>query len=107
MDDDAFLSAILDDPESDAPRLVYADWLDERGESDRAEFVRVQCALAKIDEADDRWPELRLRERQLLGRRAREWSRPLRTFSNTFTFRRGFADRATLNANGFLNRADE
>jgi uncharacterized protein (TIGR02996 family) len=25
--EDAFLQAILDDPDDDAPRLVYADWL--------------------------------------------------------------------------------
>lgn len=32
------LDAILASPEDDAPRLIYADWLDEQGESDRAEF---------------------------------------------------------------------
>ncbi len=33
---------------SDTPRLVYADFLEERGEVDRAEFVRVQVELARI-----------------------------------------------------------
>jgi uncharacterized protein (TIGR02996 family) len=37
--DDAFLRAILEAPHDDAPRLVYADWLDD-GQSQRAEFVR-------------------------------------------------------------------
>ncbi len=41
-----FLAAIRDHHDDDAPRLVYADWLDERGESDYAEFIRVQCELA-------------------------------------------------------------
>lgn len=27
---------------ADAPRLWYADWLEERGEVERAEFIRVQ-----------------------------------------------------------------
>jgi uncharacterized protein (TIGR02996 family) len=31
--EDAFLKAILEDPNDDTPRLVYADWLEERGES--------------------------------------------------------------------------
>src|SRR5262245_26030833 len=33
-------------PEDDAPRLVLADWLDDHGEHDRAEFVRCQLRLA-------------------------------------------------------------
>jgi uncharacterized protein (TIGR02996 family) len=41
--DEAFLQAILESPDDDTPRLVYADWLDENGDSDRAEFIRVQC----------------------------------------------------------------
>jgi uncharacterized protein (TIGR02996 family) len=47
-DDDAFLRAIADAPDDDAPRLVYADWLDEHGQPDRAEFVRLLC---RYDEA--------------------------------------------------------
>ena len=47
MDDaderEAFLNAIFDAPEDDLPRLVFADWLDERGESDWAELIRCQC----------------------------------------------------------------
>ena len=37
-----FLRAICADPEDDTARLVYADWLDENGDPDRAEFIRVQ-----------------------------------------------------------------
>ena len=43
-DDDAFLRLILDAPDDDGPRLLYADWLAEHGEPDRAEFIRLQCA---------------------------------------------------------------
>ena len=39
-----FLNAIRADPDADPPRLIYADWLDENGESDRAEFVRFGVA---------------------------------------------------------------
>jgi uncharacterized protein (TIGR02996 family) len=31
-DEDAFLNAILANPQDEAPRLVYADWLAERGD---------------------------------------------------------------------------
>ena len=37
-------AAILADPFDDAPRLVYADWLEESGESEQAEFIRTQIA---------------------------------------------------------------
>ena len=43
------LRAVLADPASDAARLIYADYLDEQGEADRAEFVRVQCRIATLN----------------------------------------------------------
>jgi uncharacterized protein (TIGR02996 family) len=39
----ALLRHIRHDPESNVPRLVLADWLDEHGEPARGEFVRWQC----------------------------------------------------------------
>jgi uncharacterized protein (TIGR02996 family) len=42
-----FLAAIRAAPDDDLPRLVAADWLEEHGEVDRAEFIRVQCELAR------------------------------------------------------------
>ena len=39
---------VVDHPGDDAPRLIYADWLDECGPSPRAEFIRVQHALAAL-----------------------------------------------------------
>lgn len=40
-----FLRAIIAAPDDDLPRLVYADYLDERGDP-RGEFIRLQIALA-------------------------------------------------------------
>jgi uncharacterized protein (TIGR02996 family) len=34
------------------PRLAFADWLDENGDPNRAEFIRHQSARAMIDKAD-------------------------------------------------------
>lgn len=42
---DALLAAVLAAPADDLPRLVVADWLEEHGEPERAEFIRVQCEL--------------------------------------------------------------
>jgi uncharacterized protein (TIGR02996 family) len=45
--DAAFLADICASPADDTPRLVYADWLNENGQGERAEFIRVQVELAK------------------------------------------------------------
>lgn len=42
-DYDLLLRGVLTHPADDLRRLVLADWLDENGQGDRAEFVRVQC----------------------------------------------------------------
>ena len=48
-DRDALRRAILESPADDAPRLIYADYLDEHGEPERAEFIRVQCEIARFE----------------------------------------------------------
>ena len=63
-DTDALLRAVLAAPDDDAPRLVYADWLDEnaealpaveaRAEWARAEFIRLQCKVARLIVPDHR-----------------------------------------------------
>ena len=39
-DEKALLAAIWEHPHEDTPRLMYADWLDEHGQPERAEFIR-------------------------------------------------------------------
>lgn len=41
----AFLVDIIAHPADDTPRLIFADWLEEHGEPERAEFIRVQIRL--------------------------------------------------------------
>jgi uncharacterized protein (TIGR02996 family) len=45
---DAFMAAILANPADDVSRLVYADFLEEYGERDRAEFIRTQYELERL-----------------------------------------------------------
>ncbi len=52
IDGRGLFQAILDDPADDISRLIYADWLDENGQEERAEFIRLQLKLA--DPAN--WP---------------------------------------------------
>jgi uncharacterized protein (TIGR02996 family) len=103
---DAFLKAILADPDDDAPRLAYADWLDEAGDSDRAEFIRVQIALANLPRDDPQRPPLIERERQLLLEHAPDWAANLPRPLHSWTFRRGFVEAIELTAATFLSRAE-
>ncbi len=48
----AFLAAIRETPDDDTPRLVYADWLEDQDDQHRAEFIRLQCRLARLDPDD-------------------------------------------------------
>lgn len=85
----AFLEAVLSDPDADAPRLVFADWLEEHGDSDRAEFIRVQCELARLPYDEDRYSDLQAREFRLLSRNFTAWA----DRQPYVHFRRGFLDK--------------
>jgi uncharacterized protein (TIGR02996 family) len=72
-DEAALLRTICESPDDDLPRLVYADWLDEHGRADRAEFIRVQCEAARLITYDDRHTKLRQRARKLFEAHGRRW----------------------------------
>ncbi len=71
---------IHDNPDDDAPRLIYADWLEENGKPDRAEFIRVQIALAIETLSPDERKGLTAREKQLLLQHHTEWLGELAPF---------------------------
>lgn len=89
----AFLRAIADQPEDDTPRLVFADWLQEQGEEARAEFIRVQCAIAR-QEADNPSHLSRLRDHEwaLLTEHESSWRATLPNAGGFSwgSYRRGF-----------------
>src|SRR5262245_27088304 len=64
----ALLRECAENPEDDAPRMVLADWLEDHGDTARAEFVRVQVELSRLSAYDPRRPELEGRERALQTR---------------------------------------
>jgi uncharacterized protein (TIGR02996 family) len=89
--DKAFLQAIIEEPEDDTPRLVYADWLDEHGKADRAEFIRVQCELAKLPGDSPRRRALEEREQALLKAHRDAWLTEVAGWARQgAVFRRGF-----------------
>ncbi len=91
---EAFLLAIREDIDDDTPRLVFADWLQERGDL-RGEFIGVQCELARLAEDDPRRPELEIRERELLDAHEAEWLQPFQQWAPRYSrpiWKRGFIE---------------
>src|SRR6187397_1813565 len=76
-DREALLAAVCALPDDDTTRLVFADWLEENGEPERAEFIRVQCEAARLTAADDRREALVTRARQLQGLFGKRWLKEL------------------------------
>jgi uncharacterized protein (TIGR02996 family) len=104
-DNEALLQAICADPDNVTLRLIYADWLEEHGDAARAEFIRVQCQLADMDEYDDGWPELRERELALLNRHGRGWWKDIAGVN--VGFRRGFVERLKMPVETFLRLGEQ
>src|SRR5258708_673203 len=101
-EDAAFLRAIREHPDDDAPRLVYADWLDARGDQ-RGEFIRLQCELDQLPTGDPTRPERRRREKALLAAHHCEWEAPLnRLGAEHVDFHRGLPSRVHMTAGVFL-----
>ncbi len=83
-DEQSLLRAVLLSPADDLPRLVLADWLDEHGQPERAEFIRVQVEEARFDCHHPFAPSgpvpwcrrcvLRHRGRRLLTRHGASWA---------------------------------
>lgn len=44
---DALLADIIACPDDDTPRLIFADWLEDNGEPERAEFIRLSVRSPK------------------------------------------------------------
>lgn len=65
IEEQALLSTIVADPDNDRPRMVYADWLEQHGQYDRARLIRVQIELARLPDNTEAATALRNEEEQL------------------------------------------
>jgi len=57
QDDQDFIRGIHESPNDDTARLIYADWLEDRGDS-RAEYLRLECEIASLEKDDALFKEL-------------------------------------------------
>jgi uncharacterized protein (TIGR02996 family) len=116
----ALLAAICADPEDDTPRLAYADWLQEHGDEDRAEFIRAQIELARLPAEDDaaemteRRLELEAHRDRLLSAHRKAWEKEPRlprgtprVFGFWSEFERGFRDFPTGRVESYLAAGDQ
>jgi uncharacterized protein (TIGR02996 family) len=111
----AFLSDIITNPDDDTPRLVYADWLDDHGDSARAEFIRVQCRLARMAEAHSHYAPLHRRARELLHAHRQRFLGPLAhllvggssNLDEVMGFQRGFVESMVVPLEAFMRHAEE
>jgi uncharacterized protein (TIGR02996 family) len=109
---EAFYQDILEHPDDRAPRLIYADWLEERGDP-RGEFIRLHCAATDLAPGDPARAPLAKRLRELLALHEVTWTDelvgPLRELLGTdqfeYDFRSGFVEALTLPARLFLTHA--
>jgi len=108
-DREALLAAIRCAPDDDLPRLVYADWLEENGESmppeerssarDRAEFIRAQIEACRAEPYSPAARAAAQRASRRLTPANREaWTAHLRDKILDAAFERGFIERITVDA---------
>src|SRR5262249_8674335 len=102
----AFLHQVCAAPDDDAPRLLYADWLDEHNDS-RGIFIRVQCALARLPHDDPARFQLLHWEGALLDRFEVRWGKPFQGFGSGFRFRRAFCEAINVERRWCLGGAGE
>lgn len=99
-DGEALFRALCEQPLDDTPRLVYADWLDENGRPERAEFIRLQCERWNLCPAYPTVAEARTRASELLRRHRAEWDAELPDLAGVEwwceIYARGFVDKAQV-----------
>ena len=98
-------------PDDDLPRLVFADWCDENGEPERAEFIRVQIEIARGAKGR-KLAAFQEREVELLDGYRAKWTEDLQAFTDDFfddplRFRRGFVEDISIDDELLFEHGDE
>ena len=98
------IDLIQQNPHDDRPRLVYADWLEEKGGPDAlalATFIRAQCAAEKQGER----VKNRKRAEALIREHHAQWVLPFQQLHASPRFRRGFVEHIAIDASRFAESA--
>jgi uncharacterized protein (TIGR02996 family) len=106
-EEEALLAAVVEAPDDDTPRLVYADWLEEHGSTEadraRAEFIREQVRLAREGGVSSWYVEGSERLRDLRYAHGKAWARGLPAWAvRKAVYRRRFIEGVTGTARQYL-----
>lgn len=104
--DREFLTAIIEHPEDDGPRIAYANWLKKQGDP-RGEFIHLGCKMAKKKERTPPHNRLRIRIEELLKEYGKEWKGPFEKLGIECDFRRGFIESPDIAVNQFLQKGEK
>ncbi|MFT3840134.1 MAG: TIGR02996 domain-containing protein [Myxococcaceae bacterium] len=96
---DGLMRAILERPGDDAPRLVYADALLERGDA-QGDLIRLQVA-ADAKPTPPNVVQLNTKVNQLLRTSWKTFAGEAAPYANEHSFRRGFAEKLTMTVSAF------
>ncbi len=113
-DQAAFLSAVIAQPDDDNVRLVFADWLQDHGQEERAEFIRAMIRephfTVVYDEAAGLVPDTPDRRVacHLLRRNGHKWLGPYYEAASgrQWLWRRGFVDVVVCAAADWIAEGD-
>lgn len=96
-DGEALRRAVIANRDDDTPRLIYADWLDENGQSDRAAFIRAQVDAARAEPFSPLARAAESKAHLLLESHRKDWTRHLhgRTLDIP-RFQRGFIEHVAV-----------
>jgi uncharacterized protein (TIGR02996 family) len=95
---DSLMAAVLAEPDSDVPRLVYADWLEEypRHEADtaRAQFIRLEIEAEQLPKESEHRAALERQAAVFFNRHHHAWNAEIPTwnewYDSVLVYRRGF-----------------
>jgi uncharacterized protein (TIGR02996 family) len=108
LSESAFIDALRESPDEHSLRLVYADWLDDAGDS-RGELVRLQCELDRTPLGQPRRNVLYHAIRDLCRDSHADWVAPLRRRNLSTAMVRlqfGLVENVTMSPTEFLTHAE-
>jgi uncharacterized protein (TIGR02996 family) len=97
-DRDALMAAVVAEPDADAPRLVYADWLEENprnvADTARAQFIRLEIEAETMPNDSLEKSELKRQAAVLFNKHYQSWNadtpRWNEWYDSSLVYRRGF-----------------
>ncbi|MEZ6141950.1 MAG: TIGR02996 domain-containing protein [Zavarzinella sp.] len=77
---EAMLQAIVVQPNDDSLRLIYSDFLEDDGDFERAQLIRIQVEMRQLGPKDPKFPHLRQLEQALIRKNDVRWKSELPQF---------------------------